>query len=158
LRKIIAILLLPLLLWANEVTGTVTDVTDGDTFTMTVNGEEKKVRLWGVDAPEKRGGGGQPYSNASMWFVKEMCLEKHIRVEIVDTDRYGRFVGVVFVPGQEKSLNELLCENGFAWWYEYYAPEAANLRAAEQLARTEKRGLWAGRNPINPFQWRKGER
>ena len=52
---------------------------------------------------------------------------------------------------------------GMAWWYRYYAKDQSTedrgrYESAEDEAKAGKRGLWADPGPINPYDWRKGDR
>ena len=80
-----------------------------------------------------------------------------VSVEGGATDRYGRTVGEVILPGGA-SLNVGIVEAGLAWWYRRYAGDDVRLRDAEAVARAARRGLWADPNPVPPWEWRKGKR
>jgi endonuclease YncB( thermonuclease family) len=86
-----------------------------------------------------------------------MAFGKHVEVRVRDTDRYGRTVAQVILPGG-KNLNHELVYAGFAWWYRKYAPNDRTLKALETGARAAKRGLWGDKNPIPPWEWRRGKR
>jgi len=94
-------------------------VSDGDTITVEPieGGDRAKVRLHGIDAPELR----QPYGEAAKAFTLNMTLFKEIEVrpEPQGTDRYGRIVAIVEIPGAG-ILQELLLEAGLAWVYTAY--------------------------------------
>jgi len=69
--------------------GKVVKVTDGDTITvLTQNNKEERIRLWGIDAPEKRG--GQPYWQASRDQLASMVAGKTVTVTWDSHDRNGR--------------------------------------------------------------------
>ena len=121
-------------------------VQDGDTFKLQDN--KTRVRLWGIDAPEK----GQAYADESRARLKELCEGKAVRLEIKDTDQYGRKVAVVWLG--KKNINLQMVEEGLAWHYAYFAPDAKNLAAAEKAARKARRGLWQDKNPVNPYEFR----
>jgi endonuclease YncB( thermonuclease family) len=74
-------------------------VSDGDTLTIEPieGGDRAKVRLHGIDAPELR----QPYGEAAKTFTREAVLFKEIDVRPMPqgTDRYGRIVAIVEIPG-----------------------------------------------------------
>lgn len=55
-----------------------------------------------------------------------------MKVEVTDTDRYGRKIGKIYYDG--KYLNEEIIRNGYAWWYEYYAKRDYNLKKAQEYA------------------------
>ena len=91
-----------------EVSGLCTKVSDGDTITVEGVG---KVRLVGVNTPEK----GVTGADASAYFVKKLCLNREVSLDIDDSkhsDKYGRTLAVVIVDG--KNLNEMLLKEGLA--------------------------------------------
>lgn len=145
------------LLAAGTVTGRIVGVTDGDTVKiLSADKQEIKVRLYGIDAPEK----AQDFGQVAKKFTSEIAFGKEASVEIIDTDRYGREVGIVRV-GDGPSVNEQLVAAGLAWRYPQYCkiePLCATLGKLEQEARTAKRGLWADSAPAAPWQWRKDQK
>ena len=86
-----------------------------------------------------------------------MAFGKEVTVQIKTTVRYGRIVGEVMLP-DGSSLNKELVYVGLAWWYRKYAPNDRTLKALEAGAREARRGLWADKNPIPPWEWRKMQR
>ena len=83
---------------------------------------------------------------------------RDVIVEWHKKDPYGRLVGVVFVDGHDVNLEQVRA--GFAWWYREYAREQTpedreGYALAEKAARERKFGLWADRNPVPPWEWRK---
>lgn len=139
---------------AEEFSGKVVGVTDGDTIDVLRRGAEVTVRLHGVDTPEKR----QPYGHRAKKFTVSMVFGRQVRVNVVDIDRYGRTVGVVVRISDGVELNEALVAAGYAWWYRTYAPNDRRLRALEQQARAGKKGLWKQEDPVPPWNWRRGAR
>jgi endonuclease YncB( thermonuclease family) len=150
-----------------DITGRVVAVTDGDTIkVLDSSNTQHKVRLTGIDAPER----GQPYGTASRDHLASMVAGKEVKVESSKSDRYGRVLGKVWVqpadcPSCSKTLNtnhaQLLA--GMAWWYRYYAKEQSpedrgRYESAEDEAKARKWGLWGDADPINPYDWRKGQR
>ena len=73
---------------------------------------------------------------------------------VVDTDRYGRTVGRVFVG--QTDVNAALVRQGAAWVYRQYAHDPA-LLVLEQAARDDRRGLWAlpEAERVPPWEWRR---
>lgn len=138
---------------ASAFTGKVVGVTDGDTVKVLVNKKEVKVRLDGIDCPEK----GQDYGTRAKQFTSKLVFGKTGTVEDKGKDRYGRTLGVVTTQ-QGKILNELLLSNGLAWWYKQYAPSNKEYERLESNARKAKVGLWSAKNPIPPWEWRSGNR
>lgn len=125
-------------------------VTDGDTV---VSSEGDRIRLWGVDAPEI----SQPYGKEATIALTELIEGKNLAIEIVDVDRYGRGVGRIYMADGTNINRSLVCM-GAAWWYEEYAPRAYDLRNCELEAKSQKIGLWSLAEPLNPSEWRRGER
>ncbi len=68
------------------IIGKVVSVADGDTITVLENKNQHRIRLYGIDAPEKR----QDFSNKAKQFVADLVFQKEVRVVKQDIDRYGR--------------------------------------------------------------------
>jgi len=134
------------------LSGEVVRVADGDTFTMLVEGQQQRIRLHGIDCPEK----GQPYSRVATQFTKDMLALGKVKVQRMDTDRYGRVVGIVLI-NDTINLNERLLAAGLAWHYKNYDrnPEWAQL---ERIAKAAKQGLWVEKDATAPWEWRKRQR
>lgn len=134
--------------------GKVVAVSDGDTITVLHDGEGEKIRLYGVDCPEK----GQDFTQKGKQFTSEMVSGKIVDVKPMDIDRYGRTVGMVYVDG--RLLNEELIKAGLAWVYTHYCKESFCSQWIQlQLdARKNKLGLWSIPNPTPPWDYRRGER
>ena len=120
--------------------GRVVSVADGDTVTVFVGKDGMTtVRLYGIDSPEgaQRGGRTATETTRSLVFLRE------VRVEVLDTDRYGRDVALVHLP-DGTILNEELLRQGQAWVYTAYCnrPRCLTWKTLERTAREEKKGLW----------------
>lgn len=126
-------------------------VFDGDSFKAVKSGEteETEVRLYGIDAPEK----GQDYAKQAREKLIKLIRNKEVRVEVQDTDSYGRQVGKVYVG--KTYVNLEMVKAGLAWHYELYAQDAKDLKKAQAKARKDKKGLWKDDAPINPKDWRR---
>ena len=120
-------------------------VLDGDTF----KSGETRVRLWGIDAPEK----GQPYADEARDRLKKLIEGKTVRLEWKDRDQHAREVAIVYAGST--NINLQMVKDGLAWHYEYFAPDAEDLAAAEKAARKKRKGLWADDEPVNPYEFRK---
>ena len=142
-----------LALAATSFTGQVVGISDGDTLSVMQQGKAVKVRLHGVDTPEKR----QPFSTKAQQFTADLAFKQTVTVVVHDTDRYGRLVGDVLLP-DGRSLNRELVRAGLAWWYRQYAPKDAALEALEAEARTAQRGLWSDPHAVAPWAWRRQPR
>lgn len=136
--------------------GHVVGVHDGDTATVLWQQREIKVRLFGIDAPETNP--AQDYGQRAKQFASQLIFNKDVRVAVRDeTLTYGRVVGEIFVTvdGREQSANAKLVEAGMAWAYLDYSDAFA---AEEARARAANAGLWAGSNPVPPWEFRKERR
>ena len=131
--------------------GKVTKVMDGDTLQVKKGKKLIKIRLYGVDCPEK----GQHYGAEATKFATQLCLNKKVRVETIHTDQYGRTVGLL--SAGRKMLNRELIRAGYAWVYPAYCkkqPLCTNLSKLEEKAKKKKRGLWEQKRPTAPWVWR----
>jgi endonuclease YncB( thermonuclease family) len=139
----------------NGISGSVVGVTDGDTIkVLDASRDIHKVRLTGIDAPEK----DQPFGRESAQHLSAMIAGRDVFVESTGKDKYGRTLGKVLVEGMDVNLEQI--KAGYAWWDRYAAGEqpAADRKAYERVeegARAEKIGLWSAPNPVNPYDWRK---
>lgn len=133
--------------------GKVVGISDGDTITvLTAEKKQIKVRLYGIDCPESR----QAFGNRAKQAASELVFGRVVRVEVMHKDRYSRTVGIV-TRQDGKNLNGELVAEGLAWVYPRYckASICGKWRTAENSARGARRGLWADREPMPPWAWRK---
>ncbi len=133
---------------AADFTGRVVGVSDGDTITVLHNGKGERIRLHGIDCPEKR----QAFGNRAKQFTSNLVFAKTVTVQFVDRDRYGRTVGVVLLP-DGRSLNHELVRAGLAWMYRRYSNDQS-LSDLEEEAQGARRGLWADPHAVPPWEWR----
>ena len=145
-------LIFNLLAHAETKEGLVVKIADGDTLTLLTSSNEKiKVRLAGIDTPERK----QPFGSEAKQALSKLVFQKKALIEVETKDRYGRTVGIVFVDGQ--NINYELVRQGMAWVYRKYTNDEI-LYELEAQAKTKKTGLWADAKPIAPWSWRKGVR
>ena len=133
---------------AAEFSGKVIAVMDGDTLSVMRDNRPVKVRLAEIDAPEK----AQPYGAESQKSLAEMVTGKQIRVTSRAIDDYGRMVAMVSID--ELNVNHEQVRRGMAWEYSRFHSNR-ELMALQREAQQAKRGLWAGKEAIEPSQWRK---
>jgi endonuclease YncB( thermonuclease family) len=132
-------------------------VSDGDTFQIQQGNELERVRLCGIDAPER----DQQFGEEAKAYLENLVLRVSNNVMIVPTDRgrYGRIVAEVFVPASngDRFVQEELLRAGMAYVYPQYVdtcPNADSMRNAEAIARWQKVGVWSG-NFQRPWDWRR---
>src|SRR5262245_43912738 len=141
-------MLAPLGASAEQFTGKVVGISDGDTISVLREGKAVKVRLHGVDTPEK----AQAFGTQARKFTSDLVFQHDVIVDVHTTDRYSRLVGEMLLP-DGRSLGHELVRVGLIWRYQQYAPHDTPQLKAE--ARTAKRGLWADAHPVPPWGWRK---
>lgn len=129
---------------------------DGDTFRVSDGNQEIKVRLCGIDAPEK----DQAMGIESRDHLRELIAQGGGRIILVetDTDQYGRTVAEAFVAtgnGEEEIyLNAQMVADGMAYVYPQYVgscPNGTRMQIAEESAEQQAIGVWA--NPVSQKPW-----
>jgi micrococcal nuclease len=131
-------------------TGQVVSVLDGDTIEVLYNRKAQRIRLHGIDCPEK----GQPFGKIAKWATSALVFGRTVTVQAHDTDKYKRLVADVLLA-DETNVNQKLVKDGWCWWYRKYAPGDSVLEAFETEAREAKRGVWVDPYSIPPWEWRK---
>ena len=154
MKKLIFVLIILLNLnakvFASEIYG-LPVVTDGDTIKILNN----KIRLHGIDAPEKKQKCTQNKKKYNCGVVAAKQLTKKINKKLVkcltqkNKDRYNRFIGICFV--EQEDLNKWMVRNGYAVAYKRYSKDYI---LDEEFAKKNKLGLWSG-TFLNPEKWRK---
>jgi endonuclease YncB( thermonuclease family) len=143
---------------AATLSGRVVAVADGDTITvLDAARNQHRIRLAGIDAPEKR----QPFGQRSKDNLAALVFDKTVRVEWQKTDRYRRKIGKVFTGEREANLEQIRA--GLAWWYRDYAVEqsAGDRQRYSRLeieAKRAGRGLWSELEPTAPWEYRRARR
>ncbi len=138
--------------------GRVVSVTDGDTVTvLDASNTQFKIRLMGIDAPEKN----MPYGDRSKLSLSDLVFDRQVQVAYSKKDKYGRTVGKILVGGVDANLAQI--KAGMAWHYKEYQREQSvadrDLYAqAEEDARRSKVGLWRDGDPVPPWDWRKEQK
>lgn len=157
IRKILASVLFALscqVALASELQGRVVGVSDGDTITvLDAKNQQHKVRLAGIDAPEK----SQAFGQASKKQLSELVFGKAVVVEWQKSDRYRRVVGKVLLEGFDVCLEQI--RKGMAWHYKKYAGDQSardrqTYAAVEVEARDARLGLWIYASPEAPWDYR----
>jgi len=149
---VVALLALGQIANAENLSGRVVAISDGDTFTLlTVDKHQIKIRLAEIDAPES----AQPYGNRSKQALSGLIFGKDVRVAVQTIDRYGRTVGRPYVG--DLDVSEEMIRSGAAWVYRQYVIDKG-LFEIESEAQAARRGLWAlpEAEQIAPWDWRRG--
>jgi endonuclease YncB( thermonuclease family) len=133
---------------SNVMQGVVTNVQDGDTIEVTINGKVVVVRLNGIDCPED----GQGFSAKAKQFTTLHCLKKKVKVEKQTIDATGRTIANVYLE-DGTNLSYAIVENGYAWHYKKYSKDT-KLADLETEARKKKIGLWVEENPVSPWDFK----
>lgn len=133
-------------IWKGKVVG----VSDGDTITVLHHGKGEKIRLYGIDCPEKK----QAFGKRAKQVTSKMVFDKNVEVRPVTTDRYGRTIAWIYINGT--CLNEELLKTGLAWHYKQYSSER-RLADLEIEAKQRKAGLWSDPHSIAPWDFRRGK-
>ena len=134
-------------------------VTDGDTIII----DKKKIRLLGIDAPEKKQKCSKTWLTISfISFSKDYScgqissdkLKKRINNKVLickwsNKDRYKRFIAECFE--NKTNINAWMVRNGYAVAYTKYSKKYV---AQENIAIKDKLGLWSGTFEM-PWDWRK---
>lgn len=112
-------------------------------------GNSFTVRLKDIDAPERE----QPFASDSRDYLKQLVMDKPIRLIGDKRDKYGRLLVDLVVDGQ--SINEVMIGEGMAWRWRY--SKSKKLKQLEETAREAKKGIWAlpESQRIEPWEWRK---
>ena len=153
--SLMLLLFFPIVVSADTLIGKVVKITDGDTLVVLDAGNtQHKIRLSGIDAPESN----QPFGKRSKEALSALVAGQRVEVDWHKHDRYGRIVGKVIAQGRDVNLTQV--RTGMAWWYRKYADEQSRVdqglyAAAESKARESGVGLWADKDPIPPWDWRK---
>ena len=138
----------------SNIQGRVLRVIDGDTIELLVKQEDIKqspkikVRLFGIDAPEKK----QAFGKEAKEYLSSLILDKEVILIINDKDKYQRFIGTILL--NEKDINKEMVKNGYAWAYESYSTKYLAQQADAQMF---KLGLWQDENAIKPSEFRRGK-
>lgn len=142
---------------AEVIIGTCVGVADGDTCTVLYTTERgnkttERIRLNAIDAPEST----QEFGQASKKHLSQLIYRKKIKVEALGRDQYQRILGNIYVG--KLFVNLEMVKAGLAWWYQKYAPHDAQMKEAEALAKSAKKGLWIQPSPTPPWMYRKNKR
>jgi endonuclease YncB( thermonuclease family) len=130
-----------------HIYGRIVRVAEGDTLTVFGNEDLRyDVRLIGADAPNS----GQAFSPQAKENLAKKVMGKFVDIEIVDRDQFGRNLGRVYLSKRFINLEQV--RDGFAWRDPQF-DKKREFVAAERDARAHRRGLWADRHPVAPWEY-----
>ena len=142
----------------SQIDGVVVGVADGDTITVLDHQlTQHKIRFAFIDAPEKN----QPYGKQAKQRLSDLVYRQLVRVEVLEQDRYGRSVGLIWLG--DKDINLALLQAGYAWHYQQYAKDQPTddfkaYEHAQKDATARQDGLWQGASPVAPWDFRRQQR
>jgi Staphylococcal nuclease homologue len=131
-----------------DFSGLVVSVLDGDTIEVLHNDRPERIRLSGIDCPEK----GQAYGTRAKQAASELVLGGEVTLQTYGKDKYGRTLADVLLPDW-MNLNQELVKQGWCWWYRRYAPgdmvlagrvRARSTRGAERIVGCSEAGAAVG--------------
>ena len=130
----------------------VAQVQDGDSLLADCPGGHLRVRLWGIDAAEM---GQKPWGEQARTYLQELLQAyPQVRLEITDTDRYGRSVARIWVD-QQQDIGLQMVRAGKAIVYEQYN-DSEHYRQVQAEAKQAALGIWAVQGgQQNPALWRR---
>lgn len=143
----------PALAHAKEMQCTVNSVHDGDSMRVLCPGERGtlRVRMQQIDAPELEQAYGLHARN-----LRRLCpVGTTAIIHTQGKDQYDRLLGDVYCDG--KNVNQEMVTAGAAWLYDRYVEDKGLYRFQDE-AKADRRGLWGGKNPQKPWQWRYEQR
>ncbi len=139
---------------SKRIVGKVVGVHDGDTATILDKDKTQyKFRFNGIDAPELK----MDYGNKSKQHLSDLIFGKEVTIVYNKVDKYGRFVGTIFINGVDANLEQI--KAGYAWHYKKYADEQTErdrkvYSDTEIKARAANLGVWLQPNPTPPWDFR----
>lgn len=166
--KLLILLIFSLSANAENLNCKVVGVSDGDTITcLTDKKEQLKIRLYQIDAPEKK----QAFGNKSKQTLSSLIFNKNVRIETHKKDKYKRTLGSIYINipalcpdkipndrcaecSKTIDVNLEMIQLGMAWYYPFAKKNSLYLEAQER-AKANKKGLWTDKNPIAPWDFRK---
>ena len=140
---------------AENFTGKIVGVADGDTVTLLDNSNTQyKIRLSGIDAPEKK----QAFGQRSKQNLSDLVFSKTVDADCTKKDRYQRWICKIIVNGIDVNLQQI--KDGMAWHYKAYQKEQSEIDRdvysdAEEVARVVNKGLWSDTEPQAPWNFRR---
>ena len=131
-----------------EYRAKVVAIADGDTVTVLRGQKQIRVRLEGIDAPER----SQAFGTRAKDSLADLVAGKVVTVRRTGTDQYGRTIARLFVD--QIDVSQVQTEKGMAWHYSHFSTDET-LAKLQDKARSDRAGLWSDSNAIPPWEFRK---
>ena len=128
----------PIIVSATTTTAKVVRVLDGDTIEVLDSQHPERIRLSGIDCPEKAQAFGQKAKHAA----SALAFGKYVTVQTHGHDKYKRIIKEVILPNG-MNLNQELVKQGWCRQYQNYASRDTVLAGLAHEARMARLGLWA---------------
>lgn len=131
-------------------------VHDGDTLDVTIQGEQVRIRLYGIDAPER----GQHGNVSSTRFLKRLVFGHPLEISVIGADVFGRTLAMVVLEDSGSSVNAAIVANGYAWVnsVKCTVPVCRDWEKIEAQARKLKLGIWSGFDLVPPWEFQERQR
>lgn len=133
-----------------DFVGPVISVIDGATIEVLHLLHPERIRLSGIDCPEK----GQAFGNQAKQAVSALVFGRDVWLDTHGQDKHRRTLADVMLR-DGTNVNHEMVKEGWCWWYRKYAPADRVLEKLEKDAREGKKGLWVDPAPVPPWEWRK---
>lgn len=131
-------------------------IADGDTLTARCGEpgayEQVKVRIAGIDAPEK----SQQFGQRSRQALADLCHQEEATIKPSARDRYGRTLADVQCKGRDAGVAQV--STGMAWVFDRYSEGYEHLYLMQDAAKGAHQGLWTDLAPVAPWDWREQRR
>jgi len=137
-------------LWAARFTGWCVKVDEGDAIVVWVNKKRLNVHLESVDAPDP----GQPFADPSREWLHSQLFKKKVSVDVASYSDEKFLLGRVYLDDRDMSLE--LVRAGMAWYAKDRGTDR-EIAKAQRKARKDKVGLWTQKDPVPPWEYRKGK-
>lgn len=133
-----------------DISGRIVRLLDGGTVEILELGNQlTRIRLAGIDAPEK----SQPFGQRSRQELSSMVAQRNVTVTGGDKDRYGRMLGTVWLGVTDVNGEQI--RKGLAWAYRYHGkPVRPDYAVLEAETRRQSVGLWSEPGQTEPWRWR----
>ncbi|HEV8367484.1 MAG TPA: thermonuclease family protein [Pyrinomonadaceae bacterium] len=151
---VLAICLLACRANAASLTGKVIEVNDGDEITIFNLNRPVRIRLIGMDAPEKN----QAFGDVAKQHLADLVYGKVVFVEYSGIAQHSSLVGRVLL--NETDISAQMLRDGAAWFDNRFTlsePQREMYSQSERAARNERRGLWQTDGAVAPWEFVKAE-